>query len=84
MLGNSGKCLFHIGSFAIFGRILGTLPIFGGLIFTPVLNVSVQDLPGVLARHILMTLLSSSLATSSRFVVSDFLSDIGKVSKGYI
>ena len=32
-------CLFalsltRIGSFAIFGRILGTLPIFGGLIFT--------------------------------------------------
>ena len=33
MLGNTGKCLFRIGSFAIFGRILGTLPIFGGLIF---------------------------------------------------
>ena len=33
MLGNSGMCLFRIGSFAIFGRILGTLPIFGGLLF---------------------------------------------------
>ena len=33
-------------------------------------------------RHILMTLRSSNLATKSRFAVSDFLSDIGKVSKG--
>ena len=31
-----------------------------------------------------MALLSSNLATNSRFVVSDFLSDIGKVSKGYM
>ena len=28
MLGNTGKCLTRIGSFAIFGRILGTFPIF--------------------------------------------------------
>ena len=31
-----------------------------------------------------MTLRSSNLATKSRFAVSDFLSDIGKVSKGYM
>ena len=31
-----------------------------------------------------MALLSSNFATNSRFVVSDFLSDIGKVSEGYI
>ena len=31
-----------------------------------------------------MTFRSSNFATKSRFAVSDFLSDIGKVSKGYI
>ena len=82
MLGNSGLCSFHIGTFAIVGRILGTLPIFGGLIL-PCIECVCSRLSWR-PRHILMTLLSSNLATNSCFVVSDFLSDIGKVSKGYM
>ena len=70
-----------MGRFRIF-RLKDDLNYTGGSFNEP--SVSVQDLPGVLARHILMALLSSSLATNSRFTVPDFLSDIGKVSKGYI